>query len=225
LVAGPLVVTGRNYWQAGTVGRKARERSARKAEQRARSVALPHPILILWSYPGAGKSHFGRWLSSAHKEFDWMDTDSLGNRPRSPLEDAWWRVINRHAPPRTFLLAAARHGRAIVTEFGVWAEPASIAVLSELQRLGAMVWWFEAERAAALAAWKAENARRGRGYDDQLWARVTDAIDQHWAALAPVFGSRTIRTLGAGGVENEPEEIYATIFGSRGPAEGGSGAR
>ena len=52
-----------------------------------------HPVLILWSYPGAGKSHFARWLVE-HKDFDHIDTDELGNRPRTPLEEAWWRAAN-----------------------------------------------------------------------------------------------------------------------------------
>src|SRR5690348_13698432 len=78
------------YWQADGVGRKARERDSRKAEHRANTVALPHPILVLWSYPGAGKSHFARWLSNEHEEFDWIDTDSLATKLRSPLEEAWW---------------------------------------------------------------------------------------------------------------------------------------
>jgi hypothetical protein len=215
-VEAPLAISpGRRYWQADTVGRKARERAARKAEHSAYTVALPHPVLVLWSYPGAGKSHFARWLCNEHKEFDWIDTDSLDRKLRSPLEDVWWRVINRHAPPRNFLQAAASHRRAIVTEYGVWAEPASIAVLQELQRLGVMVWWFDADRDAAQAAWRAENVRGDRGYDDGLWARVVTGIDRHWAALAPVFGPCTIRTLGVGGaVEKEPPEIYAVIFGS-----------
>lgn len=171
-----------------------------------------HPVLILWSNPGAGKSYFARWLVQ-HKDFDHIDTDQLGNRPRSPLEEAWWKTINGYAPIQTFLDVAERHGRPIVTEYGVWGTADTVGRLKELQRLGAMVWWFDADRDSALEAWRAENIRLSRPFEDGLWASVVASIDKHWALLSPAFGSRIVRTLDAGAVKKRPDEIYESIFG------------
>ncbi len=170
------------------------------------------PVLILWSYPGAGKSYFAQWLVE-HKDFEHIDTDQLGNRLRTPLEEAWWKTINGYAPIQTFLDVAERHGRPIVTEYGVWGTADTVARLKELQRLGAMVWWFDADRDGALEAWRAENIRLSRPFEDGLWASVVASIDKHWALLALVFGSRIVRTLDADAVKKRPEEIYESIFG------------
>lgn len=167
--------------------------------------------LILWSYPGAGKSYFARWLSK-HKGFDQIDTDELNNRPRAPLEEMWWRAVNGYAPVATFIDAAARHSRPIVTEYGVWGLPETVARLGELQRHGATLWWFDADRDACFEAWKAENIRLRRPFPDRLWADVVSSIDRHWTELATIFGSHVVRTLDRGPRRVDPEEIYSIIF-------------
>jgi hypothetical protein len=189
------------------MGRKSRLKAERK------TTARRQPILVLWSYPGAGKSYFARWLVE-QKGFEHIDTDQLNNKLlRSPLEEAWWRAINGRAPASTFVEAAAHHGQPIVTEYGVWGRPDTVALLHELQQQGAMVCWFDADRDAAFAAWKAENRRLGRPFADSLWSQVVASINQHWAVLAAIFGTRRVRTLDAGPIYMKPEDIHAVIFG------------
>jgi hypothetical protein len=180
---------------------------------KAQETKLVKPVVVLWSYPGAGKSYFARWLVE-RKSFEHIDTDQLGNRQRTSLEEAWWRAINGNVPIRTFIAAAKVYGRPIVAEYGVWGTGETVARLGELQRQGAVVWWFDADRSAAFAEWKAENKRLSRQFPDELWSNVVRSIDQHWSSLAEIFGSHVLRTLDPGPVRREPEEIYASMFSS-----------
>jgi hypothetical protein len=109
--------------------------------------------------------------------------------------------------------AAVHHGQPIVTEYGVWGTPDTVARLREFQQQGAMVCWFDADRNAAFETWKAEKRRRRRPFADSLWSQVVASIDQHWAVLAAILGTRRVRTLDAGPIHMKPEDIYAAIFG------------
>jgi hypothetical protein len=185
------------------MGRNARERAKRRAAQK-----MP-PVLILWGIPGAGKSHFARWLAQK-RGFTHVEADANGT---SQLEQAW-RASYTIASPQAFLQAVRTHRRPVVLEFGLWATPRNIQLLATLRAQAANVWWFDGDRDAARQAWRAENAHSNRLFAEEKWDEVVSAMDDHWPLIVKVFGSNRVRTVEAGPVHIAPEAAFAAIFPS-----------
>src|SRR5579864_3933811 len=170
-------------------------------------------LMILWGVPGAGKSTFARWLAD-NKGFTHVDTDAvvMGRAKPSTLTEAWQRTFSRATAPAAFVEKVAGHGHPVVAEYGLWANDGNIALLRDLQQLGADPWWFDGARLAAFSAWRDENRRAGRNLGDGLWHQVVAEINKNWQSLDKFFGAaRIVRTIETGPTHIPPETTYAAI--------------
>jgi hypothetical protein len=150
--------------------------------------------MILWGFPGAGKSYFAQWLQSA-KSFTHVDTDGLIGRP---LDAGWYRTFNRETAPEAYMELVARHGKPVVVEFGLWATPDNIALLRRMRDAGAEPWFFFGDKRAAKDAWREENRIRGRNFEDGKWDEVVEKMDDNWGLIVEAIGEgRMLRTIEA----------------------------
>ncbi|MFI5399228.1 MAG: AAA family ATPase [Candidatus Binatia bacterium] len=190
------------------MGKKARERAARKAAAKPvgrRLEALKARLLVLWGYPGAGKSWYARWLHRENR-YTHVDTDALRG---TELDAGWYMTFTREMTPEAYMALVARHGRPVVVEFGLWANPDNIALLRRMRDAGAEPWFFYGDRAAAKAAWREENRTRPRDFEDGKWDEVVGLMDANWRLIVEAIGQeRMLRTIEAGPERLAPEVIY-----------------
>jgi hypothetical protein len=166
-------------------------------------------LTIVWGIPGAGKSTFARWLVS-NKRFTHIDTDA--GSPTA-VDQAWQRTLPGHLTPEAFIEVVANHGHPVVLEYGVYVAPGATALLRRLQGLGADPWWFDGDRLAAFAAWRAENRAKPRDFKDEKWHEVVGTINANWQMVEQFFGrDRILRTIEAGPNHSPPETIYAAML-------------
>src|SRR2546425_6523542 len=162
-------------------------------------------LIVVWGVPGAGKSTFARWLSNS-KGFTHIETDvPVGTE----CDDAWRQTFSGKLKPEAFMNVIARHDHPVVLECGLYASPPAIKLLCGLKQLGADAWWFDGDRAAAFAAWRAENLYKGRKFNDEKWHEVVSVIDANWESIEQFFGhDRIVRTVESGPTHLLPETIY-----------------
>ena len=130
------------------------------------------------------------------------------------MERGWNATFDRQMPPETFMDLVASHDHPVVVEFGLWAWPANIKLLSEIEQAGAEPWWFFGDRMASKQAWREENRVSSRPFPDGLWNEVVEAMDTNWRMIAKLFGQRRmLRTVEAGPVHLPPDSIYGAMFG------------
>lgn len=196
------------------MGRKAREKAARKVA--AKPVGR-HPeilkarLLVLWGYPGAGKSWYARWLQR-EKQFTHVDTDELKG---SELDAGWYMTFRREMTPEAYMKLVARHGRPVVVEFGLWANPDNIGLLGRMRNAGAEPWFFYGDKVAAKEAWREENRSRPRDFADGKWDEVVGLMEANWPLIVGTVGQeRMVRTIEAGPERLAPQIIYERMTGS-----------
>lgn len=162
-------------------------------------------LMVVWGVPGSGKSHFARWLV-ANKGYAHAETDA---GLQAALEQA---------------SVALERGRPAVIEWGVYVEPNAIGTVRQWRDQGADPWWFDADpRAAAFHAWKLENRRRSRSFNDKKWYEVVDVIVRNWHLVEHFFGPDRIlypvtRARDGGPQHLKGEEIDALMKERRGKA-------
>ena len=95
-----------------------------------------------------------------------------------------------------------------------WTFPTDLVDFTrEMTSFGVIAWWFEADRLASRQRYAGRNTvlRNGvysRGKPDTtLFDRYVGAVNSNWARIAPIFGERIIRTLGADGRFVDPVSI------------------
>jgi hypothetical protein len=165
-------------------------------------------LTILWGIPGAGKSTFACWLAS-NKGFTHIDTDAGS---ATAVDHAWRRTLSGDVPPQIFVQAVARHGHLVVLEYGLYVASGAIALLQRLQEVGADPWWFDGNRLAAFAAWRAENRRKHRDFTDEKWHEGVNVINTNWRMVEQFFGrQRILRTIEVGPTHVPPETTYASM--------------
>lgn len=161
--------------------------------------------MVLWGYPGAGKSWFARWLHR-EKAFTHVDTDALRG---TELDAGWYMTFTRKMTPEAYMKLVARNGRPVVVEFGLWANPDNIALLGRMRDAGAEPWFFHGDRAAAKDAWRTENQTKPRDFEDGKWDEVVRLMDAHWQLIVQTIGQqRVLRTIEAGTERLAPEAIF-----------------
>jgi hypothetical protein len=85
-------------------------------------------------------------------------------------------------------------------------------LLRDLREVGADPWWFDGYRLTAFAAWRKENPKAGRNFDDDAWHRVVDVINANRRQLEQFFGAeRILRTIERGPTHVPRETTYAAM--------------
>ena len=175
---------------------------------RVAAPSLAARLIVLWGFPGAGKSWFARWLQH-QKSFTHVDTDALGG---TELEAGWYLTFTREMTPKAFMELVARQGRPVVVEFGLWANADNIGLLGRIRDAGAEPWFFFGDRAASKEAWRAENQIRSRGFEDGKWDEVVGLMDANWRLITETIGEkRMLRIIEPGPQRLSPDTIYEAV--------------
>src|SRR5207245_9244107 len=109
-----------------------------------------------------------------------VDTDAQG-AGESRAAQAWRALLNGQGSPENFVRVASYNPEPVVVEYGMFADDTGRALLGRLRDAGAAAWWFDCDRPAALAAWKAETVKANRPFADSLWHKVVGGIDAKMA--------------------------------------------
>jgi hypothetical protein len=196
------------------MGRAARAKAERKRLRETAGLAVADlgRLLVLWGIPGTGKSTFARWLSR-EKGFEHVDNDKVAMKVESGgaltnLEQAWKDV---EGSPESFVTLVTSHSSPVVVEYGMFADEPGVRLLGQLRDLGAEPWWFDGDRGAAKEAWRDENRKGRRPFDDANWDRVVRVMEANRELVKGFFGARVLRTIEAGPVRTAPSEIYKTM--------------
>src|SRR5216117_1257584 len=108
----------------------------------------PLDILLISGVPAAGKSHFGAWLERSHSYLH-LDVEREGRLAKYGLEDAWAACFNAlQAEP--LVSALMKLGPPVVLDWGF--PPRWLSVVRLLKSAGVVIWWFDADHAAARKA-------------------------------------------------------------------------
>ena len=102
-----------------------------------------------------------------------------------------------------------RRGKLTAIEVGFRPGEVTLGIVRGLADAGASVWWFDGDREGALTNWR----RRSRPVEDAIWREQLGYVDRHWAAIAELFRSRIVRTVGPQGVTLPVTEIDRLMFG------------
>jgi hypothetical protein len=162
---------------------------------------------MTWGIPGVGKTTFANWLVKV-KGFVRIDSDYPN--PQSGLDQLWRAVIDGGQPPVGFI-AAARAGRPVIVELGIYANPQAFDFLRSCQAAGADLWWFDGDRDEAFKAWLKDAPKRRM--PTEKWEEVVSVIRQNWRLVEDFFEDHIVRTIEAGPVHIPPRETYRAIFG------------
>jgi hypothetical protein len=169
------------------------------------------PRLVISGIPGAGKTHFVKWLGGFGYAAAFND-----NPPTTAVERAWAERDSEGL--EYFFDALAGTPAPVALEYGL--HPSRWAEVAELQARGMSAWWFDGDRTAAKFAWQAA----WPGTPEALWDAQVRLIDQYADKLAWVFKNHEIRTVekdAAHGYRHlTSEEICQTIFGNSQPPMG-----
>jgi hypothetical protein len=158
------------------------------------SLVSPVDVLLLSGLPGAGKSHFAKWLEGC----GWgrLESDDADPRVREVLGAA---VGGSDEP---LLSERRKYPLGLVLE---WGFP-----MDWLPQLRAMIgrgynaWYFDGDREAALQGWT--NAHQG--WDVGLWHQQVQRLDARWPEICPLYRSKILTTVGPGPWHLPEQEIH-----------------
>jgi len=161
--------------------------------------------VLISGIPGAGKSHFGRWMAQ-HKGALYIDVDLKGIDAAGirPVWNEFLRTFDARA-------VAARLTRDHEFCALVWGFPVhSLRWVRALQESGGLVpWWFTGDR-----AWARKYLAERQDTDLAQFDRQHADIVRAWPEISRVFGERLIDTVAADGTRTPCEELYRRIFGT-----------
>ena len=148
-------------------------------------------LLVISGVPGAGKSHFGRWLRS--KGWRWIDNDKVASKPSKDVIEASWLGVfgvgDATERIKGFVNAARADATPTVLEFGFPVQ--LLPVVEAMRASGALAWWFTGDGPTCLSDWRSSWHSE---MPDEIWWRQYDAITREWPAIAQVYGPNIIRT-------------------------------
>lgn len=163
-------------------------------------------ILLISGIPGAGKSHFGSWLEDTHSYLH-LDVEKDGRLASYGLLGPWnacFEVGNVDG----FVRSLGRLGQSVALNWGF--PPRWLGVVKQFKVAGVTLWWFDADHAAARAAFLARGDVSIEDFKVQM-----GAIKSRWADIKATFDPHIIMTLRADGTRLDPKAIYKTMFGDK----------
>jgi hypothetical protein len=156
-------------------------------------------VLIISGLPGAGKTHYAKWLEA--RGHGRVSIDETVNKPAkdwSRLQVAVVAAINGEDEPLRFEAGAYR---GVVIEWGF--HPLDMGRLSEMIRRGYIAWFFDGDRAAANESWREAHP----GDPDDVWLEQVARLDGVKPEIRTMYGSNIIETVHPGPVHLSPEKI------------------
>jgi hypothetical protein len=156
-------------------------------------------LLLLSGIPGAGKSHFGRWLEETHR-YVHLDVEQDGRLTTYHLTDAWNGCFTS-LDVGGFVKALHRVGERVVVDWGF--PPRFLNVVQRLQAAGFVPWWFDADHHAARRAFVARGDVPLQAFEVQM-----AAILERWPSIEATFRPNIITTLKSDGSRLSAEVIY-----------------
>lgn len=155
-------------------------------------------LLLISGHPGAGKTHFCRWLR-AERGYVHVETDAsnqLGNLAVQDDEQA-----------RRVRDAAASLGQDVAVEWGY--PPELLPSVRLLKAAGFEPWWFDADEPTARTRWQQVRP----GADLAQYRAQVDGIARAWPSLAEFYGDHVIRTVLPGARVMSELDVAARILG------------
>ena len=170
--------------------------------------------LLITGMPASGKTSFGDWLRD-NRGYVHVDLDAADCLKAAGLPPFWTEKERVASLDSGRLREFVRHLRTVgKSSVLTWTFPTDLVDFTrEMTSFGVVAWWFEADRLAARQRYAGRNTvlRNGvyaRGKPDTtLFDRYVGAVSSNWARIAPIFGERIIRTLGADGRFVDPVSI------------------
>jgi hypothetical protein len=157
---------------------------------------------------GAGKSTYLAWLRDTHG-YSFVEHDEVAGA-RGPVTEAdadWKAMCEGRIPPLGFVIK--RRGKPTAVDIAFRPSDGALTIVRELTDAGASTWWFDGDREGALANWR----RRPTPVDDAFWRVQLGYVDRYWPAIAALFRSRIVRTVGPRGSTLAALEIDRLMFG------------
>jgi len=158
--------------------------------------------LLLSGIPGAGKSHFGRWLEDT-QGYVHLDIEKDGCLTTHHLIDAWNACFSSREVG-SFVKSLHRVGERVVVNWGF--PPRLLNVVQCFKAAGLVTWWFDADRDAAMRAFVARNDVPIKAFEIQM-----AAIREQWPHIEATFRPNIINTLNSEGSRISPEAIYKVM--------------
>lgn len=185
------------------------------------SVPSTTQTLLISGMPACGKTSFGDWLRD-NRGYVHVDLDAADCLKSAGLPPFWTEKERVATLDSDRLREFIRHLRTIgKPSVLTWSFPTDLVdFVREMTSFGVIAWWFEADRLAARHRYAARGTvlRNGvytRGKPDTtLFDRYVASVSSNWARIAPIFGERIIRTLGADGRFVDPVSIVDRLQSS-----------
>jgi hypothetical protein len=164
---------------------------------------VTRPVLIS-GFPGAGKSHFGRWAEASHGLL-FVDADH-GGVSQLGIGAEWEAFVQSFdARPMLDKLAARNAVYAWVWGFPVRSLPWLRALLAP----GRMTpWWFTGAREALKRSYAQREGTRPADFE-----RQHGELERAWPEIAPLFGDRVVHTMDETGARLDCAAIYSRVLG------------
>jgi hypothetical protein len=206
----------RNACSTGSSDHHDFERDTRPWRVTSQELPMPAQVhtLLITGMPASGKTSFGDWLRD-NRGYVHVDLDAADCLKTAGLPPFWTEKERVASLDTGRLREFVRHLRTVgKPSVLTWTFPTDLVDFTrEMTSFGVVAWWFEADRLASRVKYASRNTvlRNGvysRGKPDTtLFDRYVGAVNSNWARIAPIFGERIIRTLGADGRFVDPVSI------------------
>jgi hypothetical protein len=162
--------------------------------------------LLLSGIPGAGKTHFGKWLEKTHG-YVHLDVEKDGAVTKAHLLDAWNACI-ASADVAPFVESLNRLRGSVVVNWGF--PPRFLDVIQRFKDEGLEPWWFDADPEAARRAFVARGDVPLQAFQTQM-----AAIQEGWRNIEATFRPNIITTLFPDDTRLPAEVIYKMMHEAR----------
>ena len=146
-------------------------------------------FVVLAGIPGTGKSTYARWLTEHHGFLHW-DVDYQG----MPTGEVLYR-------------------RPLVIDWGFPANEPGLTgcldLIAQWQGTGAALWWFDGDRAAALASFLTRGTVAKSAWDYQI-----QGIERNWDKILRSVGSNRVGAISSQG-HKQPQDIFHEMYGDQ----------